>query len=445
MKISRITTNYQSKIIWEERGEEIKDANPMQAICVYPEKRYQQINGFGGAFTEAGGYNLSLLSEEKQQEILAAYFGEEGLCYNLCRTHINSCDFGLGNYAYLEKDTGKDLEGFSVERDEKYLIPMIQKAKVLASEEVVLLASPWSPPAFMKSNQEMNHGGVLLEKYYDMWADYIVRYLEEYQKRGIEIRMLTIQNEPQAVQTWDSCIYSSNDEKKMVRDHLGPALKRSGFGHVGILIWDHNKEIVYERAKEILKDEEAAAYIAGVAFHWYSGDHFESVGLVRETFPDKELYFTEGCVEYSRFADSGEVQKAEMYAHDIIGNFNAGTNGYIDWNMLLDDQGGPNHVGNFCAAPIMCDPNKDIYEKRLSYYYIGHFSRYVKRGAKRIATSRFTDRLDVTGFVNPDGERVLIVMNKTDQKISFSIREYEEGGNLQIEAHEIQTICFRKE
>lgn len=269
-----------------------------------------------------------------------------------------------------------------------------------------------------------------------------MRYIKEYKERGIEISMLTIQNEPQAVQTWDSCIYSSEEEKIMVRDYLGPALKKNGLEHIKVLIWDHNKEIVYERAKEILEDSEAADYIAGVAFHWYSGDHFESVSLVRETYPDKELYFTEGCVEYSRFADSGETQKAEMYAHDMIGNFNAGMNGYMDWNMLLDAQGGPNHVGNFCAAPIMCDPQKDTFEKRLSYYYIGHFSKYIKRGAKRIAVSKYTDRLDVVGFLNPNGERVLLVLNKSDQDVEFSLREYEVGGSMIIEAHSFQTICY---
>lgn len=445
MKITKIITDFHNNKFWEESTESLNGVNPMIAICIYPERTYQEVKGFGGAFTEAGAYNLSLLSADKQKEVMEAYFGKDGLHYNLCRTHINSCDFGLGNYAYLERETDESLSGFSIERDEKYLIPMICKAKEISSEEIVLLASPWSPPAFMKSNKEMNHGGYLLKEYYSMWADYMVRYIKEYEKKGITISMVTIQNEPQAVQTWDSCIYSSEEEKVMVRDHLGPAFQRNGLGHIKILIWDHNKDIVYERAKEILEDQEANQYVAGVAFHWYSGDHFESVALVREQFPEKELYFTEGCVEYSRFMDSDEVAKAEMYAHDMIGNFNAGMNGYIDWNMLLDEKGGPNHVNNFCAAPIMCNPKEDTVERRLSYFYIGHLSRYVKKGARRIATSRYTDKLDVTGFLNPDGERVIVVMNKTNTDLSFSVREYEEGGSLVIKAHSIQTICYQFE
>ena len=445
MKVRIIRTDFNIDSFWKESSLELENLNPMNAVCIYPERTYQEVKGFGAAFTEASGYNLSLLSKEKQEEVIAAYFGKDGLHYNLCRTHINSCDFALGNYAYLEEETDANLTGFSIDRDEQYIIPMIQLAKEKASEEIVLLASPWSPPAFMKSNQEINNGGYLLKEYYSMWADYMVRYIKEYDKLGIPISMLTIQNEPQAVQTWDSCIYSIEDEKLMVREYLGPALKKHGMEDIKILIWDHNKDIIFERAKGVLEDEVANQYVHGVAFHWYSGDHFEAVSLVKEMYPEKELYFTEGCVEYSRFMDSDEVAKAEMYAHDMIGNFNAGMNGYIDWNMLLDEKGGPNHVGNFCAAPIMCNPKEDTVEKRLSYYYIGHFSRYIKKGARRLAFSRFTDWLDVTGFINPDGERVIVVLNKSDKDITFSLKESENGGSVNIHSHSILTICYKSD
>ena len=134
-----------------------------------------------------------------------------------------------------------------------------------------------------------------------------------------------------------------------------------------------------------------------------------------------------------------------MYAHDMIGNFNAGMNGYIDWNLLLDDKGGPNHVNNFCAAPMMCNPVEQTLEKRLSYYYIGQLSRYVKKGAKRMAVSKYSDKLDVTGFVNPDGERVLVILNRSKHNLSFSIREYNLGGTLAIEKNSICTICYKPE
>ena len=381
-------------------------------------------------------------SEELQEDVINAYFGENGLNYNLCRTHISSCDFALGNYDYLDEETDKDLTGFSIERDEKYILPMIDKAMAKSQEEIVFLASPWSPPPFMKSNGEKNNGGYLKEEYYQMWADYFVKYIKTYEARGIKISMVTVQNEPEAVQTWDSCIYTGEQEMAFVRDYLGPTFEKAGYGHVKIIIWDHNKEIIFERANAVLSDKTASKYVAGVGFHWYSGDHFDAVSLVNETYPDKELYFTEGCVEFSRFADSTEVNQGEMYLHDMMGNFLGGMNGYFDWNMLLDCVGGPNHVKNYCAAPIMCTEEFEGIHKRLSYYYIGQLSKFVKRGAKRVATSRYTDAIKCVGFVNPDGEKVLVLLNKSDKDVEVSLKEYKNGTNFVVESHSAVTVCY---
>ena len=145
MKIKKIVTDFHNNTYWEESEQLLKETNPMIAVCVYPERTYQEVKGFGGAFTEAGAYNLSLLAQDNQNAVIEAYFGKDGLHYNLCRTHINSCDFGLGNYAYLEEETDAELTGFSIERDEKYLIPMIKRAKESSGEDIVLLASPLEP------------------------------------------------------------------------------------------------------------------------------------------------------------------------------------------------------------------------------------------------------------------------------------------------------------
>lgn len=229
---------------------------------------------------------------------------------------------------------------------------------------------------------------------------------------------------------------------EFVRDYLGPTLQKNNLQDVKIYVWDHNKEIVFERAREIFQDEKAYEYIAGTAFHWYSGDHFEGVALLREKYPEKELIFTEGCVELSRFSDTDEIYKAEMYAHDMLGNLNAGMNGFIDWNMLLDEKGGPNHVGNFCAAPIMCNPKNDTVEKKLSYYYIGHFSKYILTDAVRIATTKYSDDIEVTAYLNPNGERVVVLLNKRDKDIDVTIREYGMGFKLKINSHSIVTFCY---
>ena len=442
MTIKGFITNQKEQQYMTEFSDFTNGFDPTKVVNVYPEITYQTIQGFGGAFTEASGYNLSLLSQEKQEEILKAYFSEEGLAYNLCRTHINSCDFALGNYAYVEDESDHELSTFSLDRDKKYILPMIQKAMNLSMQPIQFLASPWSPPAFMKTNGEMNHGGKLKEESARLWAQYIARYLKEYRALGIPIDRITIQNEPEAVQTWDSCIYTGEEERDFVKNHLGPVLKEEGLGEVKIIIWDHNKEILYDRARVVLDDPEAAQYVSGVAFHWYTGDHFESIGLVHDRYPKMELLFTEGCVEYSRFMDSNETYKAEMYAHDILGNLNEGMNGYIDWNLLLDQEGGPNHVRNYCASPIMCDTNKNTYEKRLSYYYIGHFSRYIKPGAKRIATTRYTDRLEVTAAINADGSKVVVLLNRSEDELPVCLREVTDCVSFSVPAHSLLTLCY---
>lgn len=304
------------------------------------------------------------------------------------------------------------------------------------------MAAPWSPPAFMKTNGEMNHGGKLKREYYEAWAAYFVKFLEAYKKAGIPVRFLTTQNEPMAVQTWDSCIYTSEEEALFVRDYLGPALAQAGFADTGIYVWDHNKEEAYQRFKEVVADERTKKYVSGAAVHWYTGDHFEAAELIRKQYPDKEVFFTEGCVEYSRFADSGEVEKAEMYAHDIMGNLNAGVSASFDWNLFLDAEGGPNHVGNFCAAPVMCDPGEDTFEKRLSYYYIGHFSRYIEPGAVRIGMTRYSDAVEAAAFLNPGGERVLVLLNKSDKEVPVTVREAGYGMETVLTPHSIHTICY---
>lgn len=443
MGIRIFETDYNNNKFWEEKTELQNGADMMRVVNIYPECTYQTVKGFGGAFTEAAGYTLSKLPENVQEEIMNAYFGEDGLQYNLGRTHINSCDFALGNYAYVEDENDTEFKTFDISRDHQYIIPMIKKASELSKGELVLMSTPWSPPAFMKTNGEMNHGGKLKEEYAESWAKYIARYIKEYAAIGIKVSMISVQNEPMAVQTWDSCIFEVEEEMRFVRDYLGPVLEREGLGDVKILIWDHNKEIMFERTKGVLDDEVAAKYTAGVAFHWYSGDHFESVALVREKYPEMELYFTEGCVEYSRFADSNEVYKAEMYAHDMLGNLLAGTNGYMDWNLVLDELGGPNHVKNYCAAPIMCDTVAKTMEKRLSYYYIGHFSRYIKRGAVRVATTRFSDKVEAVAFKNPDGKLTAVLMNRTEEDIWMSLRAVgvqDTEKSFVLKAHSICTV-----
>jgi glucosylceramidase len=414
-----------------------------KVVNIYPEVEYQEIEGFGGAFTESASVTLDKLSREARGRILDAYFNPiTGLGYTLCRTHINSCDFSTGNYACDEVDGDVELKLFNLDRDRKSLIPMIRDAMAVKGADFRLFASPWSPPAWMKTSGMMNQGGKLKPEYRDVWARYFARFIQGYAAEGIAIWGVTVQNEPKAVQTWDSCVYTAEEERDFVRDYLGPVLEREGLGDIRIMVWDHNKERIYERARTALLDAEAARYIWGTAFHWYSGDHFEALSMVHDRFPQKKLLFTEGCVGKS--VKPGLWSPGERYAHDIIGNLNNWAAGWVDWNLLLDETGGPNHVGNFCDAPVIADTRSKTVHLGSSYYYIGHFSRFIRPGARRIGWSRYTDKLETTAFKNTNGEIVVVIMNRCDEEIPLVLRCAESIAELASPAHSIVTLRFAR-
>lgn len=390
-----------------------------EIINIYPSVEYQSFDFFGGAITEAVGIVLASLPENKSDEILNSVFGSEGLRYRAVRTHIDSCDFSLSQYCAMDCQDDKSFSSFKIERDEKHIIPWILKAYRIAGCEFPVMLSPWSPPSFMKTNGSRTDGGYLKKEYYNMWAEYICRYILEYKKHGVNVQSISIQNEPNASQIWDSCLFTPEQEKDFIETALFPCLIKADLEYIGIYIWDHNKERAFDRAVSTITDGNSKC-INGIAVHWYSGDHFDALSLIRDRFPDKKIIFTEGCIEYSRYSRN-EILNAQKYAHDLIGNMSHGLNGFLDWNICLDSSGGPNYVNNLCEAPIMCSKSGNI-EYKLSYDYIGHFTKHIIPGAKRIATTKYTDMLDVVAFKNPDNSIVLIVLNRADDSIHFNLR-----------------------
>lgn len=408
------------------------------AICIFPDMEYQTVEGFGGAFTEASAVTLEALSEENRERIIKLYFDpDEGIGYNIGRIHMNSCDFSLGNYACVEEND-QTLSTFNIDRDKKWVIPMIRRA--LKYNDIRFMMSPWSPPAYMKTNGEMNNGGKLKAEYAPLWALHFEKFIEEYKKEGINISRVSVQNEPRAVQTWDSCVYTAEEERDFVKNHLGARMKALG---VEVMFWDHNKERVLERAKVMLSDEAVEKFISGIAVHWYSGDHFEQLRMFAEKYPGKKIMFSEGCYEYS-LGESDTVKIGERYANDIIGNFNNFCSSFCDWNLLLNEKGGPNHVGNFCDAPIMADTRTDTVYIHDSYYYIGHFSRFVKPGAVRIGSSVWNSSIKTVSFKNPDGSIITVVLNATDESHDFKFRIEGKVFSGSAEAHSIATYIFEK-
>ena len=396
-------------------------AHSSARIWVNPSVTFQEIEGFGGAFTEAAALTWLHLSEPQRESVLRLYFDRnKGHGYTFCRVHMNSCDFALGNYAHAAVAGDVALEHFNIERDREALLPFIKAAQRVATEPFKLLASPWSPPAWMKTNGQMNQGGKLLPEYRAVWALCYVKFIQAYAAEGVPIWGVSVQNEPMATQRWDSCIYTAEEERDFVRDHLGPALKLAGLGHICIVIWDHNRDEMVERASVVLSDPEAARYVWGTGFHWYGEDHFDHVQLVHDAWPDKKLLFTEGCQEGG--PHTGEWELGERYARSIINDLNRWTVGWIDWNLLLDEHGGPNHVGNLCSAPLLADKRRDALLPQSSYAYIGHFARFFRPGARRVLCAANKESLECTAVLNPDGGVAIVVMNRTDTAQAFDIQ-----------------------
>ncbi len=417
------------------------DSHGLPSVWIDPAKYFQTIEGFGGAFTEAAAANWLALGELKRQELIDSYFNlNDGHGYSLCRVHMNSCDFSLGNYAHVEQPGDMRLESFNIERDRQALIPFILAAQRAAKQQIKLLASPWSPPAWMKSNGQMNHGGKLLPQYRQAWASCYVKFIQAYEAMGIPIWGVSVQNEPAATQSWDSCIYSAQEERDFVRNWLGPALHAASLEHIRIIIWDHNRDLLVERAAVMYDDPEASKYVWGTGFHWYGEDHFDHLQLHHDAWPEKKLLFTEGCQEGG--SHRGSWALGERYARSMINDLNRWTVGWIDWNLALNLEGGPNHVNNLCSAPILIDGGNDSFELQSSYFYIGHFSRFVKPGAKRILCAATKAALECTAFINPDGDVVIVVMNRLDSDQTFQIQMTGAAYPVELPAHSIATYLF---
>lgn len=396
--------------------------------CVFVDatKTFQTIVGIGGAITDASAETFAKLPKEAQKELLTAYYDKEkGIGYTLARTNINSCDFSSDSYTYVS-DNDKALKTFNVKHDETYRIPMIKQAIKAAGGKLSLFVSPWSPPAWMKDNNSMLEGGKLKEDYKQSWANYYVKFIKTYESKGIPVWGLTVQNEPMAKQKWESCIYSAEDERDFVKKYLGPTLQKEGLSSKKLIVWDHNRDLAYQRATTILNDVAAAKFVWGIGYHWYetwtgSGMQFDNIKSVHETFPDKNLMFTEGCIEKFDMKRIHDWAIGEKYGYSMVHDFNNGTVAWTDWNILLDENGGPNHVGNFCFAPVHADTKtgKLIYTN--AYYYLGHFSKFIKPGSKRIGTASSRDKLATTAFINPDGKIVVVVLNQSDEKLSYNL------------------------
>lgn len=410
-------------------------------LNLYPSVTYQTFEGFGGALTESAGYIYNQMNGAQKEEMLRAYFEKDDMAYRMARIPIDSCDFSLGHYEAVEDAEDKEFTHFQLKRVEENILPLLDDAQKVYGGRLELMLTPWSPPAYMKTNGERNNGGELKQECKKVWAAYICRYIKEYRKRGYLVKRISLQNEPKAVQTWDSCVYTAKQEKEFLRDYLYPALQENGLDDIEVFIWDHNKERAFERACEMI-DETTDSMVAGIAFHWYSGDHFEALSMIHERFPNKKLILSEACIEYSKFESDAYLQNAQKYAHDMIGNMNHGMNAFYDWNVVLDEVGGPNHVGNFCDAPFLYDTKKKELLRRNTADYLWHFTHFIKPGAVRIGITRYTDELEAVAFRNPDEQIVAVLLNRTEKDIKVNVRLEEQMAEITVEPESIGTAVL---
>ncbi|WP_422894397.1 glycoside hydrolase family 30 protein [Polaribacter sejongensis] len=440
-------------------------------ITLNPDKTFQTITGFGGAFTESSAYLLNKLSQKNRDTIIQAYFSEEGANYSLTRTHMNSCDFSLSQYSYSPVAEDVNLEHFTIKDDMDDLIPMIKDAMKASKDGFKIFASPWTAAPWMKDNNKWV-GGKLLPKYYDTWALFFSKYIDAYQAEGIDIWGFTVENEPHGNgDNWESMHFTPKEMTDFVEFHLGPKLEKEGYGDKIILGYDQNREGLKEWVDEMYRSESASKYFDGTAIHWYESTYEvfpEALQYAHNKAPEKYLIETEGCIdsEIPVWQDDAWYWKKEAtdwgydwrepenkylhpkyapvnrYARDIIGCLNNWVDGWVDWNMVLDTKGGPNWFENWCVAPVIVDPEKDEVYFTPLYYTMAHFSKYIRPEAKVIEVNNSDKELQVTAAQNTDGSIAVVVFNEGKTKKSFKISLGGKETLINIDAQALQTVMI---
>jgi len=442
------------------------------SLKINPTQTFQVITGIGGSFTESTAYLLNQLSADKREEVIKAYFGDNGAKYSLTRTHIASCDFSLSNYTYAKVENDLKLEHFTIEDDLDDLIPLIKDAQKISSAGFNIIASPWTAPPWMKDNKHWV-GGKLLKEHYPTFSLYFQKYLEAYQKQGIDIWGITPINEPHGNgNNWESTHFSPVEMTDLVQNYLGPHLEKNGFKAVKILGYDQNRAGLKEWVDVMFNSEESSKYYAGTAIHWYEStyEYFpKELQYAHQKAPSKHLIQTEGCVdaEVPHWKDdtwywskegtdwgwdwASEEDKylhpkyvpVHRYARDIIGCLNNWVDGWVDWNMVLDKQGGPNWFKNWCIAPVIVDPeHNEVYYTPL-YYTMMHFSKFIRPNSVKIGCEINHKEIMATAVKNPDGTVVVVLFNPTEKLETININFESNGFYTQLNPNSIQSIVIK--
>ncbi|MFK8014010.1 MAG: glycoside hydrolase family 30 beta sandwich domain-containing protein [Gammaproteobacteria bacterium] len=491
-------------------------------IDVFPSDVRQTLLGIGSSFTESSAFVLAHLEPARRLEVMREAFGEQGANFSLARTPIGSTDFSVeGKYSYAPApgdvalasfSTAPDRAGFDASRypqvmDDTYdVLPMITEALAIKSEQAAqdlrIIASAWTAPPWMKTidtwyinpTPETNWqgtGGELKSQYESTYADYLIRYLDDYAARGVDIWGLTPVNEPHGNSgQWESMQFTPQTQNRFIKKYLGPRLTRSDHADIKLLIYDQNRDDLEAWTNLMFADPQTAPYLFGAAVHWYSStidvyeDTFERVNAA---FPSFALIHTEGTIDDLGKPAPGGILDPEnfeesdwfgndafwwnanatdwaytatwapdaknhpryvpvhRYARDIIVGFNHWLAGWIDWNLVLDANGGPNHVGNFCGAPIMIDTQSgEIYYTPV-YYVLAQLSSTIRPGDRAVRTQTThsgldADTLHASASVNDDGLLSVQILNTSQSPLDLALRIGARHASISMDANALYTI-----
>lgn len=404
---------------------------------------HQSVLGWGGAFTDSAAINAYDLSENLTRKLIESYYGHGGLQYNFGRVPIGGSDFSTRKYTYDENKGDFELKGWSLApEDTQFKIPMIQEARRLCESRGVqlkLFGSPWSAPTWMKTSGSVVRGSLIEDKkYYAAYANYLIKFYRTYRKYGIEFWGGTIQNEPVAAflpfYWFNSMNWTPRQMSNFVANYLGPALEAEGMGKdkFKLIVGDDSLGFVEPLVTRVLANEAAQQYISGVAFHWYTSGSilsYDRLNSLYDQVKDKIefMMMSEGCIGSSPFrkkVDLGSWDRGEAYALDIIEDMLRHTSAWIDWNLALDPNGGPNWSKNFVDSPIIVDKSRNLFYKQPMYYVLAHFSRFFKPGSIRVG-SKVDGRedLDVVAVQNDEtGHLVANILNRSDKTVRVSLQ-----------------------
>ena len=378
-----------------------------ESIVLSPEKKYQEILGFGAAFTDTSCYMFNQLSASARADLFHTLFDPSEMGLNVCRTCIGSADSAATVYSYDDGGVDPDLKRFSIEHDREYILPMLREARG-ANPDLFLFSSPWSPPGWMKSNGSML-GGCMRHTYMPSYASYFLKFLLSYEAEGVPVQAVTVQNEVDADQdgSMPACAWPQDYEADFVTMHLGPLFERSGV-QTKIWIIDHNYNL-WGRAMGELETPDVRKYTNAIAWHGYVGEP-EWINRVQDAYPDVEMYWTEGGPDYKAPHYLNEWANWGRTFTRILRNC---CRSITAWNFAADEHGRP-YVGSGASGvggAMMIDSRTKEISYSGMFWALGHFSRFVRRGAYRFDSRSSAEALSHCGFENPDGSLVAVITN----------------------------------